>query len=169
MKKVLFLLSTVALLGAGCSAGPAGLRYTSNNTTVTQDTMTAAGLFYAPNLAAASEECGTDHNEAYYDALLAKLGDAEARTYTFAANGDVQEPAAWTVTIVPNVFGYAADDLAAVKDDFDICAAGADLYPAAVSADWVMFESACGTGYDDGYGDPVGCAEAKANTTVTLP
>jgi hypothetical protein len=60
----------------------------------------------------------------------------------------------WTVTVLPNI-GYT--ELEKFMEDFDLCQAGGERYPTQVSLKFLLFESSCGTGSDDGSGRAHGC------------
>lgn len=173
MKKLSLGLGALMLLalGAGCvvrsNDESHGLGYVVKNTSVSKEEVPARSVFGTSSaLAAMSQECGMERDAAFYDEQMAKLDGKTALVYDFTAMGDVQAPSTWTVTLVPNVFGYGST--AALKKDFDICAAGGNMYPTDVNEDWLVFESSCGTGYSDDSDRKVGCDEAKKNSDIWL-
>ncbi|MBI2050762.1 MAG: hypothetical protein HYT31_03060 [Parcubacteria group bacterium] len=126
-------------------------------------------------LAANSAECtiGKDVNESgiekdkqYFQQLLSAYTENDMGTaYSFAYDGQSQE-GDWKVTAIPNKLGYINMDQ--FKNDFDLCFAGGIRYPLLVSRNYLLFASACGTGFDDGSGLPHGCYEMQQIIEPTI-
>ena len=53
------------------------------------------------------------------------------------------------------------------KNDFDICAAGGE-YTARMDSKWLLIESSCGSGYDDGSEKPIGCTEIREKIMTNI-
>lgn len=121
------------------------------------------------NLISESEECGTKKNDQYFNSVLSKYSiDDKGVEYSFKYKGKTQDSGIWKVTVVPNKIGY--DNLDNFKNDFDLCKAGAEMYPTLISEKWLLFESSCGTGFDDDSGNPHGCdvVQQAVGPTITL-
>jgi len=101
----------------------------------------------AKQLKDAADECGSQHADGYFDELVSEFSGAEVVHYNFTYIGDSQESDTFRVTLIPN--------------KSDICSAGGDSYPTMLNIDWLVFESSCGSGFDDGSGKPVGCQVVK--------
>jgi len=120
---------------------------------------TAPFSYTADQLKSMAAECNTQHETGYFDKLVAKFSGAAKTVYTFKYQGDGQDAGIYTVTLLPNKANYASLDQ--FRKDFDICAAGGDTYPTMLNSSWILFVSACGTGFDDGSGRPHGCEEIR--------
>lgn len=144
------------------------ITYTKNDAlfTVTKREFRIAEQFTASALTDKSLECGTNKTEQYFQDLLAQYANATGTEYDFQYKGVSQDPAVWTVRVIPNVPGYAALD--GFGSDFDICAAGGDAYPMLLSKQNLLFISSCGTGFDDSSGKPHGCDLVKEFVEPTL-
>ncbi len=197
MKKLLFAFPIVALLAAGCSSSEqannqksvaqnptstptsiayptptmvasGAISYTPNENlfTVTKKEFTISSKFNATILASQSTECGTNKTKTYFQGLLSKYSTTDKGTeYNFTYKGKSQNSDGYSVTVIPNKLGYKT--LAEFQADFNICAAGASLYPALYSNSNLLFTSSCG-GVDDGSGLPNGCIELKKAIEPTL-
>lgn len=114
-----------------------------------------------------SQECGADKDKKYFDGILSKYSaDDKGIEYSFRYKGKTQDSGVWKVTVIPNKIGYA--NLDGFKSDFGLCRAGADMYPTLVSDRWLLFESSCGTGFDDGSGNPHGCEVVRQAVAPTI-
>jgi hypothetical protein len=123
--------------------------------------------FLASTLKNQSTECGTNKTEQYYQNLLVKLdANDKAIEYRFISKVESQDPKQWIITVIPNKLGYT--DVGSFKTDFNICNAGADLYPMQESSNYLLFESSCGTGLNDGSGNPIGCEEVRDAIEPTI-
>jgi len=145
------------------------LTYSKNDQlfTVSKKVIKILDKFTASGLMNQSQECGTNRTEQYFNSLLAKFTNTDRGIeYNFQYRGQTQDSGVWTVTIIPNRPGY--NNATNFKADFDICAAGGDLYPESVSQNYLLFVSACGTGYDDGSGRPHGCDVVREFVEPTL-
>ena len=136
MKKVTWLIgSALLLVGAGCSsASPeqASLELTyvlpeDGSVTVTKNAVAAGQLVNADALLAQATECGFARTAEYYLDIENLFKEKTADQYTFTTTGDYVVPSSWIVTVMPNSPLYSST--ASFKQDFDICAAGGDLYP----------------------------------------
>lgn len=94
-----------------------------------------------------SEECGVEHDEAYFDSLVAEFTNSKEIRYSFNYEEKYQDTKAFTVTLLPNKAEYSS--LEEFKNDFDLCAAGGDLYPLKLNEDWLLFVNSCGSGGSD--------------------
>ncbi len=130
---------------------------TGNLFIVTKDTKTFS--YTTDQLSGMANECGSQHEADYFNKLVAKFNSSTETVYNFKYTGDTQDNGVYTVTLIPNILGYTTLDQ--FKKDFDICAAGGDLYPTMLNAKWLLFVNACGTGFDDGSGRPHGCDEVR--------
>ncbi len=134
------------------------------DTTVTKDESTFD--LSAEHFEAMADECGTTYDADHFVNLVDDYANTPKYTYSFKYNGESQDPDTFTVTVLLNRMEYA--NLDEVKADFDQCFAGGDMYPIAVTNSLILFESSCGTGFDDGSGNPNGCAEIKDVVGPTL-
>ncbi len=111
----------------------------------------------AEQLSSMAEECGSTHAPGYFDSLVETFKGKTVTQYLFKYLGETQESDTYIVTLIPNAKGYKTlDDF---KKDFDQCFAGGDAYPEMLNSNWLLFSNACGTGYSDGSGRPIGCEE----------
>lgn len=104
-------------------------------------------LISADELYANAAECGYARDAAYYIDIENLYVGVYKQEYTFTIAGDYEMPT-WTVTVMPNRPGYTS--LESFKQDFDVCSAGGDMYPEALSTGTLMFTSSCGSGYSGG-------------------
>ncbi len=112
--------------------------------------------FNALELKSESEDCGTNKSEQYFKELLSYYSEnSNGIEYQFKYIGQTQDFGAWVVMVVPNKIGYI--NFEEFKNDFNLCEAGSDRYPALMSDKYFLFVSSCGTGFDDGSGLPNGC------------
>jgi len=122
--------------------------------------------FTAKQLSDNSAGCGTGKSEDYFDNLLSYYPNgAKGVEYSFVYSGKSQQPEAWKVTVLPNI-GY--DDAGEFMEDFDVCSAGGEMYPTQLSSRFLLFESSCGTGFDDGSGLVHGCDAVQKAVLPTL-
>lgn len=114
-----------------------------------------------------AQECGADKDKKYFDGILSKYSaDDKGIEYSFRYKGKTQDSGVWKVTVIPNKIFYA--NLDGFKSDFGLCRAGADMYPTLVSDEWLLLESSCGTGFDDGSGNPHGCEIVREAVAPTI-
>jgi len=124
-------------------------------------------VYNAEDLFSANEACGTNKTQEYFRRILLNFSEIdEGVDYFFHYEHDSQKPTYWQIRIMPNRLGYR--DLGKFKEDFDVCSAGANAYPLAVSEKYLMFASSCGSGFDDGSGRPVGCDEIRKVLEPTI-
>jgi hypothetical protein len=91
-----------------------------------------------------SDECGAEYDAGYFDRLISKFSDSMEVIYSFKYQDDKQDTRAFVVTLLPNKAEYSS--LEEFKKDFDLCAAGGDLYPMQLNRDWLLFVNSCGSG-----------------------
>ncbi len=123
--------------------------------------------FSAAELTEQSKECGAPKSDSHFTNLLATFDSAdEGMEYRFTYRGESQDPASWIVTLVPNTPRY--ENLLNFKNDFDVCEAGGERYPATVSDRYLLFVSSCGSGFDEGSALSNGCEEVRTFLEPTL-
>jgi hypothetical protein len=123
---------------------------------VTKKEFNVLDEFNISKLVKNSLKCGTDNSEAYFIKILSGYSPDEKGTeYDFTYKGETQDSGVWTVTVIPNKIGYG--NLLDFENDFRLCEAGGDRYPALVSKKNLLFVSACSAGSDDSTGRPHGC------------
>ncbi len=176
MKKVTWLIgSALLLVGAGCSsASPeqASLELTyvlpeDGSVTVTKNAVAAGQLVNADALLAQATECGFARTAEYYLDIENLFKEKTADQYTFTTTGDYAVPSSWIVTVMPNSPLYSST--ASFKQDFDICAAGGDLYPVTAGSKTLLFSNSCGSGYQkDGETRTPGCDVVREVIEPTL-
>ena len=115
--------------------------------------------FTADQLKSAAEECGAKQEVGYFDKLIAKFNGSNKIVYNFKYQGNNQDNSLFVVTLLPNKVGYTSLDQ--FKADFDVCAAGGNVYPQALNSNWLLFVNSCGTGFDDGSGRVHSCDEVR--------
>lgn len=113
----------------------------------------------ADQLKSAAAECGTINKSGYFDKLVARFNGARKITYIFKYQGASQDDGIYKITVIENKAGYTTLDQ--FKKDFDFCAVAGDAYPKMLNDKWLLFVSACGSGYDDDSGRPHGCDEVR--------
>jgi hypothetical protein len=148
---------------------PSEFSYSKNDDlfTVSSKTFKVLEKFTAKELSEQSIGCETKKSEAYYDDLLSKFDGSDIGIeYDFNYIGETQEDYPWRVTIIPNKAKYASST--EFKIDFGYCDAGGDLYPHFSSDNYLLFSSACSTGFDDGSGRPHGCSEVMDFVEPTI-
>lgn len=91
-----------------------------------------------------SDECGVERDVAYFDSLTAKFSDSIETIYSFKYQDRNNGSRPFVATLLPNKAEYSS--LEEFKKDFDLCAAGGDLYPAQLNKDWLLFVNSCGSG-----------------------
>ncbi|MDD2681274.1 MAG: hypothetical protein PHE20_04250 [Patescibacteria group bacterium] len=106
-----------------------------------------------------SDECGVEHDIAYFDSLTTKFRDSIETIYSFKYQGSDQDSRAFVVTLLPNEAEYLS--LEEFKKDFDLCAAGGDLYPMQLNKDWLLFVNSCGSGAGNSFDDSFSCDELR--------
>lgn len=122
--------------------------------------------YTAGQLLAMAQECGSQKDLDYFTELTDTFSNTQKQVYTFTYTEMAQSPLDYVVTVMPNAANYQTLD--EFKADFDTCAAGGQAYPAEVTANSLMFVSACGTGFDDGSGNPVGCSQVIDAVNLNL-
>lgn len=149
------------------SAAPATgpLTYGDLGTDISVKVEKIAFPFTSAELMARATECQTGATQAHVDSVVALFQEMQATRYTFHYLKPTQD-GDFVVLVVPNAPKYSTMD--AFKKDFDICAAGGDSYPIRLTANNLMFENACGTGFDDGSGKPHGCDVMSKKLEPTL-
>lgn len=172
MKRFLGPVAIMVLLGAGCTPGAqtteVALGYTlpsDGSITVTSVSVNADDVVNANTLLAQAEECGYARSAEYYLDIENLFSGAKGTQYTFKIAGDYEMPT-WTVTVLPNAPVYT--EIESFKGDFDICAAGGNLYPKNVSADALLFTDSCGSGYSEGKENGCDAIRAAVESTLTM-
>lgn len=133
---------------------------------------TALFGYTAKGLEEAASECNSKHDAGYFDTLISKFSGTIKTFYNFKYLDASQGSGTFVVTLLPNKAGYTSLDQ--FKKDFDICAAGGDMYPKMLdypkmlNSNWLLFATSCGSGFDDGSGRPNGCDEVKKVVEPTL-
>jgi len=127
--------------------------------TLTKKDFLVTSEFSTQYLVDSSRGCGTNHNTTYYNNLLTKASGVKGTKYDFTFKGQSQDSGVYEITVIPNKFGYKS--ISDFKNDFDYCDGGGTFYPSSLNSSYLMFEPACGTGYDDGSGRPHGCSEIQ--------
>lgn len=162
-------LFTVLLL-AGCNLASdennEPLSYSISGVSASVSKETAPFDYTADQLASMAQECGNEPSASYFDSLISTFSDTNKTIYNFKYTGTSQASDTFVVTLLPNKAGYASLD--EFKKDFDQCAAGGNAYPKMLSGDWLLFVNSCGTGADDGSGNPIGCQEVQDVVEPTL-
>lgn len=116
----------------------------------------ATSIFSADTLLSQAQECGYARTPSFYTDLINNLQGVKTQIYYFEATPPENfQTNGWTITAIPNVFGYKT--LAEFKKDFDICAVGGQLYPLDLNTNTLLFSSSCGSGYADDTGRENGC------------
>lgn len=140
------------------------ISYDANNQlfTVTQKQFKVLDVFTPDYLENSSSGCyGGTHPLSYYQTVLSKFSSSDqGAQYDFNFAGKSQNSGVYEVTIIPNKPGYQNMDQ--FNGDFGLCDAGDNLYPSLFTSNYLLFTSACGTGYDDGSGLPHGCDEVES-------
>jgi len=131
--------------------------------TVSKDTETFD--WTAESLENMARECETEYAEGYFKTVVGTYDDTSMVVYNFEYNGESQRPDTWGVKLLPNLMNYSS--LEEFQNDFGVCAVGG-LYPTRMNKDWLLFESSCDSGYDDGSGLPHGCDEVKDVVKPTI-
>jgi len=121
--------------------------------------------YTADELKLMAEECGSIHEEGYFESLVAEFSKTSKIVYNFEYQGDSQE-GNYIVTLLPNAMSYSSLDQ--FENDFGLCAAGGDAYPYMLNSNWLLFENSCGTGFDDSSGRAHGCEDVKKVIEPTL-
>jgi hypothetical protein len=106
-----------------------------------------------------SNGCGVEHDEGYFDKLIAKFKNTKEIVYSFKHKNSEQDSRAFVVTLLPNKAKYLS--LEEFKKDFDLCAAGGDLYPTQLNEDWLLFVNSCGSGAANNFDNNFSCEEVK--------
>ena len=106
-----------------------------------------------------AQECGTEITEDRGRSLYETFNEEGKFVYEFEYLPEHQGSSTFVLSLMSNKMNYAS--LEEFRNDFDLCYAGGDMYPLDINETWLLFASACGTGFADGSGLPNGCAEAK--------
>jgi hypothetical protein len=106
-----------------------------------------------------SVECGEIHEEGYFDKLVNKFSDSREIVYSFRHKNSNKDSRAFVVTLLPNKAGYLS--LEEFKKDFNLCAAGGELYPRQLNKDWLLFVNSCGSGAGNRFEDDFSCDKVK--------
>lgn len=148
------------LIGAGATVSELPFTYNDKQVSLSYGSpIRASNLFKSSELVAMSEECGTNKSETYFKNLLSKFSPQdEAKTYKFYMKGHINDGEFWTITVMPNKFGYKT--LASFKKDFDTCAAGGK-YPAQVSSQNLLFTESCGAANEEAKEVKSSCAQIQ--------
>lgn len=145
------------------------LSYSTTGVAATVAKKTAPFDYTADQLRSMAEECGNgkvSQPSDYFKQLVEKFKGAEKTIYNFKYTGASQATDTFTVTLLPNKAGYTSLDQ--FKKDFEICAAGGELYPSMMNANWLLFTNTCGSGASDGSGRPIGCEKVREIVEPTL-
>lgn len=143
------------------------LLYSTAGSSANVSTSSSTFDLTAETLESMADECGTEYEEGYFDDLVEAYADTPKYTYDFTYNGDSQDPDTYTVTVLVDAMEYGTN-FAAVKADFDQCFAGGDMYPINIAYNHIIFVSSCGTGFNDGSDDPIGCDDIRKVIEPTL-
>lgn len=180
MRKLLLATgAALVMVGGGCAGG--GEESDSWGMSVPGFTLPADGsitvatkgvrndpgksLVSAEELYTMAEECGYARDVSYYTDIESLYIGVYKQEYTFTIAGDYEMPT-WTVTVMPNRPGYTS--LESFKQDFDVCSAGGDMYPEALSSGTLMFVSSCGSGYSGGKENGCEIIRAAIEPTLTI-
>ena len=142
------------------------LSYSTANVAVSVSKNTTAFDYNAKQLTEMAADCGSTHAAGYFDELISKFSGSTNQIYNFKYTSASQQSDTFVVTLIPNKADYVSLDQ--FKKDFDFCAAGEDIYPKMLNKNWLLFVNSCGSGYDDGSGNPIGCQKAKDIIEPTL-
>ena len=142
------------------------LSYSMGNVPASVSKETMSFGYTAEKLLSMAQECGNEQSLSYFNNLIFKFKDVTKTVYKFKYSGASQESNTFVVTLLPNKVGYFS--LAEFKQDFDQCYAGGDAYPTMLNNDWLLFVNSCGSGFDDGSGNPHGCDEISEIVKPTL-
>jgi hypothetical protein len=115
--------------------------------------------YISSQLATMAKSCGINKSDQYYDELFNKFKDLEEIVYTFKYKGSGKNTRDYTIIVIPNKAEYVSFD--AFKEDFSVCEAGLGRYPMDMNEDWLLFESSCGSGFDNNLGSINGCEKVK--------
>lgn len=163
---VIIAAVVIYFLSSTNSATAEALFYELNDAPV-EVTLTSSEFDYTAQLLLANaEECGSDKDLNYFNELTDKFSSAQKEVYTFTYTEESQSPESYIVTVLPNVANYQTLD--EFKADFDLCFAGGQEYPTELSETSLMFTSSCGSGFDDGSGNPIGCSEIINSVEISL-
>ena len=143
------------------------LLYSTAGASANVSTSNSTFDYTAETLEAMADECGTEYEEGYFADLVETYANTPKYTYEFKYAGDSQDPDTYTVTVLVDRMEYGTD-IDAVKADFDQCFAGGDMYPLDVAYNHIIFVSSCGSGFNDGSDDPIGCADIRKVVEPTL-
>lgn len=136
------------------------LNYSAKNINVSKEYRPFS--YTSEQLRRMSDECGVERDEDYFDKLIAKFSNSTEIVYTFKHKSGNRDSRAFVVTLLPNEAEYSS--LEEFKKDFDLCAAGGDLYPMQLNKDWLLFVNSCGTGA----GNNFDCDEIKKMVEPSL-
>ena len=146
------------------------ISFTPNNSLfrITKSKIAISQILDPKESVSKSLECGTNHPLSYYHGLLDKFSKTDVGVkyaFSYIASKQNQEPYPVEIFVLPNKLGYST--LKQFKSDYDTCAAGG-VYPQLVNNNFLLFESSCSTGVDDGSGRPHGCSEVQDFIDPTL-
>ncbi|MCF7795394.1 hypothetical protein K9M50_03480 [Patescibacteria group bacterium] len=133
------------------------LSYSANNINVLKEFRPFS--YTSEKLRRMSNECGVEHDEGYFDKLIEKFSDTREIVYSFKHENSNQDSRAFAVALVPNKAKYSS--LEEFKKDFDLCAAGGDLYPTKLNEDWLLFVNSCGSGAANNFDNDFSCDEIR--------
>lgn len=133
------------------------LSYFANNITVSKEYRPFS--YTSEKLKKMSDECGVEHNDSYFNKLVEKFSSTKEIVYTFKNKNSNQDSSDFVVTLIPNEAKYSSLD--EFQKDFDLCAAGGDLYPTQLSEDWLLFENSCGSGAGNNFENNFSCDEIR--------
>jgi hypothetical protein len=122
--------------------------------------------YSSSDLEALAQECGVDKGAEYYKDLQDKFKNTQEIVHEFKYKELSQNPKEYVITLLPNLPMY--ENIGEFQEDFNQCFAGGDAYPRMLSEDWLVFESSCGSGFDDGSDMPIGCTKVKEFVATSL-
>ncbi len=115
------------------------------NIEITKSATKLLDLFNSEKLAENALGCSGDQKKEYFDELLNKFSNNDI-LYTYSFKYKNIPDGEWIINIAPNKLGYK--NIEEFKKDFDLCEAGAKMYPSLVSEKYLLFISSCGSGVD---------------------
>ncbi|MFC1788122.1 hypothetical protein ACFLZY_02800 [Patescibacteria group bacterium] len=124
-------------------------------------------MFDSNGLAQWSRGCQTNKGQAYFDNLLKKFNGVELTKYTFTYLEPSQYPT-YTLATAPNAAQYLT--LEEFESDFLLCdpLGPGEVATKNLSANNLLFEGGCGTGFDDGSGRVSGCMQMQQTLNESL-
>jgi hypothetical protein len=109
--------------------------------------------------------CGRTKPPSYYEDVAELFQFEEQTVYTFLYTKQSADDGLWQITLLPNLPNYKT--MQELKADFDVCPPEGDMIPYALSADWLVFTSACLHGESEGPA-VYGCSEIKKAVEPTI-